>query len=216
MSLKSQTDILSTRLIVLKKVQYSNTSLIISGLTYEHGHQQFILKGVLKQNRKNFPVVDLFRELTLQYRISNRSDLHSVSEFDLVKENDAIAKNYKQFKAAELLSKFVLLNTVAEPVPQIYEALTIILDRLKDKQLSITQSRIAFILSILDVHGLLPDLSGDEQKEDAMLQFLAYATDPQFESPEYDTDQLNAIWDWLMLYCANNHIAIPPGFEQVS
>ena len=115
-------DIQELEAIVLRKTTYSDSSLIIATLTREAGQQHFLLKGALRQNKRAFPAADLFRQVEIQYVPGRDSDLNFAREIELIDDYDSIAGFPRQYAAAVWLSKFILQNTVADPVTQMLAA----------------------------------------------------------------------------------------------
>jgi recombinational DNA repair protein (RecF pathway) len=64
------TKTVATTIIVLKKIPYQESSLIVSSISAEYGKVDFIVKGARRITKKKQPIVDLFRELNIEYRES--------------------------------------------------------------------------------------------------------------------------------------------------
>ncbi|UKI33313.1 MAG: recombination protein O N-terminal domain-containing protein [Lentisphaeria bacterium] len=59
--------VVSTQLIVLSKQSYRESSLLLAGLSPDCGRLSLVANGAQKLSAKNFPAVDLFRELEVEF-----------------------------------------------------------------------------------------------------------------------------------------------------
>jgi DNA repair protein RecO (recombination protein O) len=120
--------------IVLRRIRFSDTSLIITWLTDSHGRLKTIAKGALRQKSAFAGKVDLFFHCDLMLNLSRKTDLHFLREVSIRETFDRIRSNYLKTSVA---SYFVeLIEEVTEtdhPVPEIYRLLLRALDYLNSK-----------------------------------------------------------------------------------
>jgi DNA repair protein RecO (recombination protein O) len=120
--------------IVLRRVRFSDSSLIVSWLTDRHGRLKTIAKGALRPKSPFAGRLDLFFQCDLLLSQSRRSDLHVLREVAVRTTFDQIRKDYLKTRVA---SYFVeLIEEVTEcdhPVTDIYQLFQRALEYLNSK-----------------------------------------------------------------------------------
>ena len=110
--------------ILLRRLRYSETSLIIIWFTDRRGKLRTIAKGALRQKSALSGKLDLFFHCDLLLSFSRKTDLHTLREVSLRTTFEGIRKDYLKTSVA---SYFVeLIDEVTEPdhpVPDIYQLL---------------------------------------------------------------------------------------------
>lgn len=155
-----------TEFLVLRKTVYSETSLVLAGLSADHGQLHFMARGARRWGRRDFPVADLFRILSVTYR-PGRGDLLSWHQAEVVEDLGGVAQGVATYAAAARLAKFALANAPAGlPAPRFYRALRQALrwlDRAAAGQDGFTPAATMTVaawsgatLAFLAEHGLLP------------------------------------------------------------
>ena len=186
-------DFLSTRLLILRKTPYSDTSLVVAGVSPEAGQLHFLVRGARRIGKRQFPLADLFRELAIQYR-PGRGDLYSWHSAELVEDFSAVAQQPARFEAACRLARFALANLHAGIAqPRCYLALTVALRRLAAEPAggpasvpgpaestpavptAIETALVGMALVFLDEHGLLSTFPSALGGADAGAAWLAQA-----------------------------------------
>ncbi len=156
-------DVIETEFIVLKKLPYKETSLIIHGLSPEFGRLDLMARGALKNSSGKFPVIDLFQELKVEFKNSKNSSLHTIYEAELIKEHSAIALDLDCFVGGMKISTLILKNShPGIPAPLTYAALINAIRNLAGetpmgKRWSFEQSLAALKAVHLHENGLLPE-----------------------------------------------------------
>ena len=85
-----------TRYMILRKTPFRDTSLVVAGISADHGRLDFVLKGARAIGKRQFPTADVFREFLLEFRPSRRPDsMPSLVALDLVADHDGIARDRK-------------------------------------------------------------------------------------------------------------------------
>ena len=103
----------TTAAILLRKTKLTETSLIVTWLTAEHGKVKTVAKGALQPKSRFAGRLDLFFECEIQYVRSRKSDLHILREVALHAAHERVRNAYN---SVALASYFVeLLELVTEP-----------------------------------------------------------------------------------------------------
>ena len=114
----------SAAAILLRRTRFSETSLIVTWLTRDHGKIKTMARGALRPKSTFSGVLDLFFETEITFARSTRSEIHTLKEVALVQPFEGLRKEYGR---VELASYFVeLLESAAEPefpVPELYDLL---------------------------------------------------------------------------------------------
>ncbi|MCP3965231.1 MAG: DNA repair protein RecO [Lentisphaerae bacterium] len=154
----------TANLIILRKTPYGETSLIISGLSDDFGKLDLMVKGARATGKKKFPAIDLFREVQITFSEKGKSELHTATNAEVIRANDALANSTEAFKFATIISSFILKNTAAElPCPLTYESLRHILENLaiighkQSAPWSIEECSVILKTTFLYENGMLPE-----------------------------------------------------------
>ena len=110
--------------VLLRKIRFSDTSLIITWFTDARGKIKTIAKGALRPRSPFLGKLDLFFSCDLLLFIARKSEIHTLREVSVLTTFDGIRRNYSKTAVA---SYFVeLVEEVTEPdhpVPEIYDLL---------------------------------------------------------------------------------------------
>jgi DNA repair protein RecO (recombination protein O) len=121
--------------IVLRRIRYSDTSLIVTWFTDLHGKVKTMAKGALRQNSTFAGKLDLFFHCDLLLSFSSKTELHLLREVSIKTTFGRIRTNYLKTSVA---SYFVeLVDKVTEPdhsAPEIYRLLLRALSYLDTKK----------------------------------------------------------------------------------
>jgi len=102
---------LETDYIVLRKQEYGDRSLIISGISPEYGRLDFMLRGAVGGVKRAYPVVDIFRLLHITFT-QGEDSLGHLKSVELIENFDALARNYPSYETAIWIASFSLLNVM--------------------------------------------------------------------------------------------------------
>ena len=105
--------IVHTEGIVLKTFDLRETSRVATFFTKDHGKMKGVLKGIRKDPRKFGSSIDKFSVNDVVFYQSSRSDLHLVSQCDLMQFYFAIRQDYRRNIAAHYMLE--LVDTVMPP-----------------------------------------------------------------------------------------------------
>lgn len=150
------------RCICLRKVEYSETSQILTLFAREHGIQRVLAKGAhrrTKQGSSKFDGgVDLLDVGDAIFTIRSERDLGLLTEWSLREGHLALRQNlrgmYLGLYAAELVS---LLFEEHDPHPDLFDRLEVTLPLLATPE--VEEAFLAFELDMLRESGYLPELT---------------------------------------------------------
>ncbi|MDD5728853.1 MAG: recombination protein O N-terminal domain-containing protein [Victivallales bacterium] len=194
----------TVNVLVLRKLPYRESSLILGTVSAEFGKLDFIARGARKLSKKQFPAFDLFREVQVTFRPLGKDTLHTAANAELISSNDALANIPENFEAALKIGDFILRNSAGDlPSPLVYEALKHIFRNWalagehRDFPWSREQCSVIIKASYLYENGLLPDFSiADDEKSRKQQQLIDAVIECGNEGKPLP--QLPAEW-WLRL-----------------
>ena len=114
----------TTPAILLRRTKLTETSLIVTWLTSDHGRVKTVGKGARAAKSQFSGVLDLFFGCEISYVRSRRSDLHSLREVRLVEAHESLRFDYPRLALAAYFTE--LLELVTEPehaVSELYDLL---------------------------------------------------------------------------------------------
>jgi DNA repair protein RecO len=206
---------ISTKIIALKKTAYQESSLIISSISAEYGKIDFVVKGARRISKKEQPIVDIFRELAVEFR-ETRSGLNNPQSLDLVEEYDKIALNPSVFIEVSRLASFLLRNIYPHvPCNRVYSAFKNLLRKSADgsiKTFDFTLLKLVFLFE----NGFLPahfetnsdssfQYTVEEKKQHKFLnRLISYAEGNILNIPVLSTEYQNKFSDWVINQCRYN------------
>ncbi len=204
---------IKTKIIVLKKLPYRESSLIINGLSPDFGRLDLLAKGALKENKGKFPAIDLFQELKIEFNHNHNSTMQTIFAAELLAEYSSIAKDLNRFVCGMTLCKLVLFNShPGVPAPLTYTALNNAARQLAapgatDNSWTPLQTITVIKAVYLHENGLLPNhFSDTEQLDRQQREFMQALLDAALNSaplpqspPEY-WEKLNNWFSELYKY----------------
>jgi len=109
---------------IIRRIPLTETSMIVTWCTIEHGILKTVAKGARRPKSPFFGKIDLFFEAEFEISRSKKSDLHQLRDIAIINTRAKIRESYQKTLAA---SYFVeLINKVSEPeapIRSIYELL---------------------------------------------------------------------------------------------
>ena len=146
--------------IVLRRLDYSETSQVLAVLTREHGQQRLIAKGVKRSTKKKVAVgIDLLElgRLIFSRRPGGEESLGQLTEWVQLDHFRSLRSSLASMYAAQYAAEVTLQLTEAhDPHPGLFDAL-----RQLFEQLSPTQSEaplVHYLWELLTHIGLRPEL----------------------------------------------------------
>lgn len=114
----------STTALLLRKTKFSETSLILTWLTTDHGKLKTLAKGARQPKSRFSGRIDLFFECEISIARSRKSDLHTLRECELREPHDGLRQDYRRVTMGAYFIE--LIEIVTEPehsVPELYDLL---------------------------------------------------------------------------------------------
>jgi len=112
----------TTSAILLRKIKLTESSLIVTWLTEQHGKLKTVAKGARQPKSKFAGRIDLFFECEIQFSRSRKSELHALREAELVETHDGLRLEYPRVALASYFVELIELVTEAEhAVPELFD-----------------------------------------------------------------------------------------------
>ncbi len=190
---------LKTRYMILRKTPFRDTSLVVAGISADHGRLDFVLKGARAIGKKQFPTADVFREFLIEFRPSRRAEsMPTLVSMDLLASHDGIAQSMDCYLAACSFAAETLRR--AQPMlemPLSWQAFSVMLTRM-ERTLSPKIPLMLARLAVLREHGMLSDVM---PYPDLLPPIFRCAVDDDAPWPEIDETALNRIDGWIATRC---------------
>ena len=113
--------LVSTPAVVLHAFRYGESSKIVRLATRELGVQSAIAKGALRPRSKFGARLALLSEGIAQIYAKPNRELHTLAEYDVVKQRTGLAGDIKRYAGASALAELVMRATPAEANPPLYD-----------------------------------------------------------------------------------------------
>lgn len=156
---------METDCIILSKQPYQESSLLLRAFSPDCGRMDLIAHGAQKVTETQFPVVDLFQMLSIEYSLSEKSQLGNLTGAEIRQDFSALGENPKHLLFAGRIARFLLDNTQPEmPMPLSFDTLVNVLTHLSEGgegAWSMLQCAVLFKSAFLYEGGLLPETEGD-------------------------------------------------------
>ncbi len=124
----------TTRAILLRKTRLSDTSLIVTWFTLEHGKIKTVAKGALRPKSAFAGVLDLFFDCEISFARSAKSELHTLREARLCQTRDGLRRDYPRLALASYFIELLELATEHDhPAPELHDLLSRALAHLDEK-----------------------------------------------------------------------------------
>ena len=118
--------------ILMRKIRFSDTTLIVEWLTEDHGRVKTIAKGARRPKSPFSGKLDLFYEAEIQYQKSRASDLHTLKEVVLKEPREGLGLSYQRVQVASYFVELMELTTEPEhPAPELFDLMRRALDFLQ-------------------------------------------------------------------------------------
>ena len=188
-----------TRYMILRKTPFRDTSLVVAGISEDHGRLDFVLKGARAIGKKQFPTADVFREFLIEFRPSRRAEsMPTLVSLDLTASHDGIAQSMDCYLAACSFAAETLRR--AQPMlemPLTWQAFSVMLTRM-ERTLSPKIPLMLARLAVLREHGMLSDVV---PYPDLIAPLFRCAVESDAPWPEPDETALNRIDSWVETRC---------------
>lgn len=155
--------------IILRKIPFQESSLIVAGISPEFGRVDFLLKGARSVHKRKFPEAELFREFQVQFREPKNADgLANLISADLCGIHDVLSEQPEHYITACSCAAFLLKNTRPMlAIPDSYRAFVVLLQRLAAKKETEPWCSLAKFVFLYE-NGFVPK---DDEAVHRVLQF---------------------------------------------
>ena len=126
--------IVTTRCVVLQVHRYSDTSKILRLLTRTHGSLSVIARGALRPRNRLSGLLEPFVEGRATFYLKRNRDLHTLSDFELIRERQALGLDMMRFAGASVLCELILRLAPREPDEVLYDTLVAGLNELLESE----------------------------------------------------------------------------------
>ena len=110
-----------TPAIILRRTRLTETSLIVTWLTPDHGRIKTVAKGALRPKSRLAGVLDLFHLCEIQFQPSRTGDLHSLREASLVNAFPGVRTEFPRISLGAYAVELIERCTESDyPVPEIF------------------------------------------------------------------------------------------------
>ena len=207
---------ISTDFLVLRKTPFSDTSLVVAGISPDQGQLHFLAQGALRLGKRDFPTVDIFRVLRVQFR-PGRGELHRWRSVELAADYSGVARNLAAFRQAGWLARFALANVVPGMAhPHFYAALLVAFARLADTtdpaETAADASRHASVtgacLVFLEESGLLSSYEHDPVAARQGRELLRLGLG-EADMPALTAETWARLHDWLIALLRHAECTVP-------
>ncbi|MBI2195096.1 MAG: DNA repair protein RecO [Planctomycetes bacterium] len=148
-----------TEAVILDRMDYSNTSLIVTCYTQHFGRLSILAKGARRPRSPFQGTLDLLNHNELVFYRHTRSSLHTLSESTVLEGFPGIRGDLPRTYAATYLAELVREMTRDEEAqPEIFDLLVVALRELS-AGLSVHRVLFQFEIQLLNLTGYLPELA---------------------------------------------------------
>lgn len=148
-----------TDAIALKKVDYSDTSQIVTFYTRDFGKLQAIAKGSKRQTKKSLDALDILTHYEIVFTRKQPGTLQTLTEWTVRTRFPALASDLSRMYAAMYAAELVMeLTEEAEPSAELFGLLVATLRHVAEKT-DVTRGVFAFELKALRIVGYLPEVT---------------------------------------------------------
>jgi len=148
--------------IVLRHLDYSETSQVLACLTRRHGPRRFIAKGIKRGTKQKAPtIIDLLEEGEVVFLVRPQSDseLSILTEWRQSDAHLGLRQNLPAWYAAQYAAELTSAMTEeADPHPELFDALAALLQALSSGT-PVLPAVVRYQSALLLTAGLWPDLT---------------------------------------------------------
>lgn len=145
--------IVTTRSVVLQTYAYSDTSKILRLMTLEHGPRSAIAKGARRPKSRFGGLIEPFAEGLATIYLKENRDLHTLSDFDLLRDRQGLGTDLMGFAGASVLCELVMRLAPEHRDDRLFAALVGGLDAILEAEPEAVEA--AALLSVWAVVGTL-------------------------------------------------------------
>lgn len=200
---------MDTELIILKTVNYGDSSSILNCLSPDVGRIAILARGAKKISRKNFPQIGLFRTYKAILGKPGQGDLFLLNSLDMLSQNDRLASSPSLLEFSGSISRFSLSSNFENvPCPVFYHALTDCLQIIETNSVPINAWICRLITVYLMEQGLFPDINLTKQQKTIISQLIDKSSQG-LEELDLKEDQWTSLKNWTLKTALFAEINLP-------
>lgn len=147
-------EIIKTKAVVIKKLDYGDTSKIATFFTEDHGKITAIVKGARSPKSKMGAVVDVLNTVQIVYYKKENRDIQLISQAELINHYSKIKEDLDKLRYASASAELLLNLTLEDEAhPKLFKGTERILDLINDSSDPPAIYFIKFILFFLKEIG---------------------------------------------------------------
>lgn len=150
--------LVTTPATILKTYEYSETSKILRLLTRDHGLCSVIAKGARRPRSRFGGLLEPFTDGVATFYSKEGRELHTLSEFELRRERQALSRNLARYAGAGLITEVALRFASSGPDRELFARLRGGLDRLLDESGDIETAILEEMWKFVACLGFAPQL----------------------------------------------------------
>lgn len=145
--------------LVLQAFPYSETSKILRLLTPGHGVRSVIAKGARRARSRYGGILEPFTEGVASFYLRENRDLHTLSDFELIRSRQRLGRDLVRFGAASLLGEIVLRTASEQAAPEVFHHVRLALNALEEAEPGVVEPvALARTWSLIATLGFGPSL----------------------------------------------------------
>ena len=200
---------METELIILKTVNYSESSLILHCLSPDTGRISAISRGAKKLSGKKFPQVGLFRVYNAQLSAPKEGDLYTLRSIEMISENDRLASTPLLIEFAGAISRFSLSGNFEQvPCPVFYYSLLDCLQKIETDRTPINAWICRLLITYLMEQGIFPEIQLTPQQK-TIITVLLDENSANMETLDFKEDQWLTLRNWAIKTAQFAQIELP-------
>lgn len=151
--------LVTTRAVVLQTYRYSETSKILRLMTWELGPCAALAKGALRPKSRFGGLLEPFVEGEATFHTKEGRDLHTLSNFELVRDRRGLERPIERFTVASVLCELVMRLAPEHRDAALYRGLTRGLDGLHEGGEAMGPGGgLEHVWALVDTLGFRPEL----------------------------------------------------------
>ena len=196
-----------TKCVILRRIPYREKSLIVHTFTKDCGRIDLMLKGGRNISSTHFPSAELFRLFTLEFTQrdsgirASASDLYNPKVMEYAGNFDAVALHTENYLMMCEYASFLLKHTASFlALPETFDSLLLLLDRMARGTagaFDVSAAKLVF----LNESGLLPENTGEADRNALLREILAYALRKDTAKPSFSPGYEKKLTEWVKALC---------------
>lgn len=146
--------------IVLRRLDYSETSQVLAFLTRTHGPQRLIAKGIKRGTKQKFATgIDLLERGDLVFIPSQRGSLGTLTEWRQKEPYLGLRNELQRLYIGQYATEVTAgMMEESDPHPEVFDGLAVLLKRVSNDDEPMV-CLVAYQMTLLRAAGLQPDLN---------------------------------------------------------